>query len=128
MKILKPVTVVLLTSLSLGCASMFVPGEDKLGKLPIYKMGDNKPEGNEYILHIPAGTEIPIDFSINGNLIKQAVADRTLTSINQELYLYKHWASLDGMKWHATRDLIHMPIELSLDPQHGLVKITIDRK
>ena len=118
----------LLASLSLGCASMFVPGEDKLGKLPIYKMGDKKPEGNEYILHIQAGAKIPINFSISGNLILHAVHDTATTSINRELYLYKHWASLDGKAWHPTRDLIHMPITLGLDPEGGQVAFQVDQK
>lgn len=127
MQILNPVIILLLTGFSLGCASLFVPGQDEISKLPVVKMGDPKPQGNEYILHIPAGASFPVDFSINGNLVSGKVQHTSTTSLNRELYLYKHWASLDGKAWQPTRDLIHMPITIGLDSEGGQVKIQVDR-
>ena len=111
-----------------GCSSMFVPGNDELSQLPVVKMGSLKPAGNEYILHIPAGTKIPVNLSIDGNLISGKVDNNSSTRLNKELYVYKYWASLDGKKWQPTRDLVHMPISIGVGPDGGQIKIAVDLK
>lgn len=68
-----------------GCASMFVPDSDLINKLQIVKMGNKKPVGHEYILHIPAGTKIPVNFSVKGNLISSPIDNQSETQINQDL-------------------------------------------
>lgn len=109
-----------------GCASMFVPDRDLLDKLPIVKIGSEKPAGHEYILHIPAGATIPVHFTIKGGLISAPVDQKSVTKINQELYIYKYWASLDGKNWQPTRDVINMPISIGVGPEGGQVHIKVD--
>lgn len=111
-----------------GCASMFVPDSEELGKLKIVKMGSKKPQGNEYILHIPAGAKIPVHFSIKGDLISSPVDNKQVTKLNKDLYVYKYWASLDGKSWKPTGEIIKMPIAISVDPEGGKINIQVDRK
>lgn len=109
-----------------GCASMFVPDSDIINKLQIVKMGSNKPDVNEYILHIPAGTRIPVHLTVDGNLISAPIDNKPVTQINQELYIYKYWASLDGKNWQPTRDLIKMPIAIGVGPEGGQIHVKVD--
>jgi len=111
-----------------GCASMFVPDSDVINELPIMEMGSHKqkPANNEFVLHIPAGAKIPVNFSVNGSLIAAPVENRSVTQINQELYIYKYWASLDGKNWQPTRDLIKMPIAIGVAPEGGQIHVKVD--
>ena len=109
-----------------GCASMYVPDSEQIGKLKIVKMGDEKPEGNEYILHIPAGEKIPVHFSLKGSLISLPIENRQMTKLNRDIYVYKYWASLDGKEWKPTGDIVKMPIAIGVDAEGGQVDIKVD--
>lgn len=109
-----------------GCASMFVPDSEELGKLQIVKMGDKKPQGNEYILHIPAGAKIPVHFSIKGDLISSPVDNKQVTKLNKDLYVYKYWASLDGKNWKPTGEILHMPIAMDVSSEGGKVDVKVN--
>ena len=109
-----------------GCASMFVPDSDLIDKLPIVKIGSEKPAGHEYILHVPAGVEFPINFSVKGNLISSPVESKLSTRVNHELYIYKFWTSLDGKNWQPSRDLINMPITIGVDPEGAQMHVKVD--
>ena len=109
-----------------GCASMFVPDSDIINELQIVKIGSNKPDGNEYILHIPAGASIPVHLTVDGSLISAPIDNKPVTQINQELYIYKYWASLDGKNWQPTRDLINMPVTIGVGPEGGQIHVKVD--
>lgn len=111
-----------------GCASLFVPDGETINKLPVIEMGSQgqKPANNEYILHIPAGTKIPVNFSVKGSLISVPLDNKSITRINQELYIYKYWASLDGKKWQPSGELIKMPISIDVGPQGGQIDVKVD--
>ena len=108
-----------------ACASMYVPDSEQINKLQIVKMGDKKPEGKEYILHIPAGVNFPVHISVNGELISTPVDSKPVTRINQDIFIYKYWASLDGKNWQPTRDLVNMPIFVGVGPKGGRVDIKV---
>ena len=126
MKIRNVILITLAMVLFSGCASMFVPDSDLINKLQIVKMGSKKPAGEEYILHIPAGTKIPVNFSVKGNIISVPINNKSVTQLNQELYIYKYWASLDGKNWQPTGDLINMPITLDVGPEGGQIGINVN--
>lgn len=128
MKISNIITTMTVAILFSGCASMFVPDSDVINKLPVLEMGSHKqkPVNNEYVLHIPAGAKIPVNFSVTGSLIAAPVDNKSVTQIKQELYVYKYWASLDGKNWQPTRDLIKMPIAIDVGPEGGRVDIKVD--
>ena len=126
MKIRNVLLITLAMVLFSACASMYVPDSDLINKLQIVKMGNEKPEGHEYILHIPAGTKIPVNFSVNGSLISAPIENKSVTKINQELYIYKYWASFDGKNWQPTRDVIKMPITLDVNSEGGQIHVKVD--
>jgi len=128
MKVLNMILLFGISILFSGCASMFVPDSAVIKNLPIIEIGSQqkKPENNEYVLHIPAGAEVPVHFSIKGGLVSSKIEHKSTTKINKELYIYKYWASLDGKNWQPSRDLITMPITIGLGPEGGQVHISID--
>ena len=126
MKILKLVISSVVVVFFTGCASMFVPDSDQINKLQIVKMGEKNPEGHEFILHIPAGVKIPVRFSIKGSMISVPVDNNQVTKLNRDIYVYKHWASLDGKKWKPTGDIVHMPIAIGVDSEGGQIDINVD--
>ena len=128
MKKLQRICLVVAVTYLSGCASMFVPNSDDISRLPMVKMGEKKPKGKEYILHIPAGVEFPVHISVNGALISKPVDSKPITKINQDIFIYKYWASLDGKNWQPTRDLVNMPIFVGVGPKGGRIDVKIDIK
>lgn len=109
-----------------GCASMYVPDSDLINKLQIVKMGSKKPTGDQYILHIPAGANIPVQFSLKGDLISTPIDNNAITQLKHELYVYQYWASLDGKNWQPTGEIIKMPITIDVGPEGGKVLVKVD--
>lgn len=109
-----------------GCASMYTPESSLIDTLPVIKIGEKELEGKEYILHIPAHTEFPVHFTVNGDLISLPVDQAPNTRIRKDLYVYKYWSSLDGRNWQPSRDLINMPIEIGMGPDGGQVNVKVD--
>ena len=128
MKLSNIIFSVLVMLLFSACASMYVPGSEEINKLQIVKMGSKKPEGNEYLLNVPAGAKIPVHFSVKGNLISAPIDNNQVTKLNRELYIYKYWASLDGKEWKPTGEILKMPIAIGVDPEGGQVTIRVDTK
>lgn len=118
---------VLLSAIT-GCTSMNTPDMDLINKVPTIKMGSQKPEGHDYILYIPARAEIPVHLTVAGSLISAPIDHKSVTKINQDLYIYKYWASLDGKNWVPSRDLVSMPVAIGVGPEGGQVRIKVDFK
>lgn len=109
-----------------GCASMYTPNSDLIETLPVIKIGSKKPDGHEYILHIPAETQFPVHFTVKGGLISSPVDQKPTTRIKQDLYVYKYWSSLDGRNWQPSHDLINMPISIGMGPEGGQFHVKVD--
>lgn len=126
MKLLKiSISMIILAAIT-GCASMYVPNADLIDNIPVVTMAGKKPGNDEYILFIPKGANIPIHFTIAGDLISAPIDNKSVTQIKQDLYIYKYWASLDGRSWSASRDLIDMPIAINVGTDGGKVQIKVD--
>ena len=102
------------------------PNADLIDNIPVVTMAGKKPGNDEYILFIPKGANIPIHFTIAGDLISAPIDNKSVTQIKQDLYIYKYWASLDGRSWSASRDLIDMPIAINVGTDGGKVQIKVD--
>ena len=109
-----------------GCASMYTPNSSLIDTLPVIKMGEKKPQGHEYILHIPSGTQFPVHFTVKGDLITLPVDQKSNTQIKKDLYIYKYWSSLDGRNWQPSHDLIKMPIGVGVGPEGGQFHVKVD--
>lgn len=109
-----------------GCSALSTPSAETMARLPVIKLGDKKPEHQEYIFFIPADTDMPIKLHLKGSLIAHSVEQTSTTRLNHALYLYKHWASLDGQHWQPRSKLVKMLIGIGVGPEGGSVKIDVD--
>lgn len=109
-----------------GCSSLATPSSEAMAKLPVVKLGDNKPKHQEYIFHIPAHSNMPVTLNIKGSMIANNVVQTSSTQLTQDLYLYKHWASLDGQDWRPRNELVKMVIGIGVGPEGGTINIDIE--
>ena len=95
--------------------------------LPTLEIGQSAPADQEYILHIPAGKPIPFKLEVSGSAITQPGTASTFVESRQEVYVYKHWASLDGKTWLPNRQLFKSVFSVGLDTRGGIAKIRFDQ-
>lgn len=124
---MRTITAVLAIIALSGCASMAPPTVEKLAGLPTFEIGQNVPADHEYILHIAAGKPIPFKLEVSGSAIAQPGTASTFVESRQEVYVYKHWASLDGKTWLPSQQLFKSILSVGLDTQGGIAKIHFDR-
>lgn len=89
-----------------GCASFGAPTADELDRLPIVRFGDAAPAGQPFILFYPAGAPLPVEARVHGSLLESEARSTLTVRTRQDLYTYKHWASLDGKNWKASHDVV----------------------
>jgi len=124
------ITALLLSLLLVSLAVASPPSYDQLAKLPVIRFGEPVPD-SDYILMFPAGQPINISVTIEGSLfIKAAGAELSVTPA-REYYVFRDWASLDGLKWVPRGDLIKSNVMLKLPgynhPLPGILKIRMDQ-
>ena len=110
-----------------ACASLTPPSTAHLATLPTLEIGQSAPADREYILHIPAGKPIPFKLEVSGSAITQPGTASTFVESRQEVYVYKHWASLDGKTWLPNRQLFKSVFSVGLDTHGGIAKIHFDQ-
>lgn len=112
-----------------GIAVAAPPSYDQLSKLPVIRFGEPVPD-SDYILMFPASQPIPISVSVEGSLFtKAAGADLTVTP-TREFFVFRDWASLDGINWVPRGELIKSDVLLKIPgynhPLPGIIKIRMD--
>ena len=122
----KLVPLIAIMSLS-GCAALTAPSAQKLASLPTVELGQQPPAGNEYILHIAAGKPAPFRLIVNGDALAMPAEATATVAARQDVYLYKHWASLDGKNWQPSHELFKTKIGVGLGPEGGKAEIRFDR-
>ena len=119
-------TLIMLVSLG-GCASWQTPSADLTARVPTIEVGQLKPEGNEYVLLVPAGKNIPVKLTVGGSFLSKEGATETTVQLRQDLYLYKHWSSFDGKKWERSHGQFEVLISAGMDPEGGKVEIKVNK-
>jgi hypothetical protein len=123
-RLLFPLAALLLTS----CAAMQPATTEAISKLPIVRVGDTPPKGGEYIVHYPAGYEIPVTLTTRGSLFGDEQQIHAHTTLAKDLYLFKYWASHDGKHWMSSHTLLDVKFSGGFDV-HGLQSnIELDTK
>lgn len=89
-----------------ACASLTPPTAEEAAALPTIRFGQTAPEGKDYVLLYPAGVPLPIDMSITGNVFEKDEQTTLNPRLKKDIYVYKHWASLDGRNWFKGNELI----------------------
>ncbi len=115
--------------LAAGTALAAPPSYQDLAKLPVVRFGEPVPD-SDYILIFPAGRPITFSVSVEGNLFAQGAAAELAVTPVREFYVYRDWASLDGMNWVTRGELIKSDVLLKVPgynhPQPGILKIRMD--
>jgi len=125
-KILISAFLVFLLSTSLAAAS---PSFETLSKLPVVRFGDPVP-ATDYILLFPAGQPITFSITIEGSLFSQPAKSELTVKPSHEVFVYREWASLDGLIWMQRSDLIKSDVLVKIPgynhPAPGELKVRMD--
>ena len=115
--------------LSAGLAAASPPTYDQLAKLPVIRFGEPVPE-SDYILMFPAGQPITISVSVEGSLFTKAAGAELAVTPIREFFVFRDWASLDGLKWVPRGELIKSDVVVKVPgynhPLPGILKIRMD--
>jgi hypothetical protein len=119
----------LLCLLSAGFASASPPSYEQLAKLPVIRFGEPVPE-SDYILMFPAGQPITISVSVEGSLFTKAAGTELAVTPVREFFVFRDWASLDGLTWVPRGELIKSDVVLKIPgynhPLPGILRIRMD--
>jgi len=89
-----------------GCAWLQPAPADSISKLAVIQVGDQPPQGDEYVVLFPAGKAFPVKFNATGSLLSPEKQIESYVTLAKDLYLYKYWASYDGKSWVPSHSLI----------------------
>ncbi len=119
----------LLCLFAAGLAAAAPPAYEQLAKLPVIRFGEPVPVG-DYILMFPAGQPITFSVSVEGTLFTRAAATELSVNPVREFFVYRDWASLDGINWMPRGDLIKSDALLKVPgynhPLPGILKVRMD--
>jgi len=126
-KILVSAFLVCLLSASLAAASS--PSFEMLSKLPVVRFGDPIP-ATDHILLFSAGQPISISITIEGSLFSQTAKSELTVTPAREVFVYRDWASLDGLVWMQRSELIKSDVVVKIPgynhPAPGVLKVRMD--
>ncbi len=114
-----------------ACAGI-PPSTAEIAKVPQIQFGQPLPEDNNYVLHFPAGTPLPVSTIVDGNLFEHEGQATFHVTLKRDVYTYRQFASFDGQNWQPSRKLIETQLELQI-PQKGgsnagMLHIKMDQK
>ncbi|MGA7827426.1 MAG: hypothetical protein WCA04_07195 [Geobacteraceae bacterium] len=128
MKIFASVFFACLLSTSLAAAAA-APSFETLSKLPVVRFGDPLP-ASDYILLFSPGQPITMSITIEGSLFSQPAKSELTVTPSHEVFVYRDWASLDGLVWMQRSDLIKSDVVVKIpgynNPAPGELKVRMD--
>ena len=114
-----------------ACAGL-PPSAAEIAKVPQIQFGQPLPEGDNYVLHFPAGTPLPVSTLVDGSLFEHDVQATLHVTLKRDVYVYRQFASFDGQNWQPARNLIETRLELQIPQkdgsQAGLLHVSMDQK
>ena len=115
-----------------GCATTQVSWQERLKSYPLLKLGDPKPAGEEYVLHLPKGEPFPTKLIIEGGLLEKNVAEDVFAVPKKDIYFYKDWMSFDMRTWKRARATLGIDWDVGVpswkNPKPGHLKIIINER
>lgn len=113
-----------------GCSTM--PSPDMIEKLPVITFGEPVPQGQEFILHFPAGKPIGTNVTIEGNLFDKPAKKQMSVKPNKDIYAYKDWVSFDKKHWNIGKETLAVKAKIKLPgpthPEPGIIYLRVDEK
>lgn len=99
-----------------GCAGINPPSAQEMAQIPIVRYGDTAPAEKAFILYYPAGASLPVNSSVNGDLLDKTDAAILHVTLKHDIYVYvqgqRAWASLDGKNWQRGNELVSGKFEM----------------
>jgi hypothetical protein len=115
-----------------GCATTQVSWQEQLRSYPLVKLGDPKPAGEEYVVHIPKGQPFATKLYIEGGLLEQDVVQDVYAVPRKDLYFYKDWMSFDMTNWKRTRATLALDWDIGVpswkNPKPGHLKVILNER
>ncbi len=115
----------------IGCGAIAPPAALVDGTMKVVQIGSDKPDTDEYVLHIPAGVKFPLRLFVHGSLLEEELELTKNISIKRDIYLYRQWTSFDGRKWlkpEETDNLIEFRTNVNLDAEGGKITVFANEK
>ena len=113
-----------------GCA--MAPSKTTLAALPVIEFGETAPADGNFILHFPAGKNIPNDIGIEGDIFEQTSHHVLNVKLNRDIYTYKNWISYDNKKWIYGQDALAVKLDIKIPgydhPKPGHINISLSEK
>lgn len=115
-----------------ACAGLTPPNANELAQVPRIEFGQPLPSGDNYILHFPAGTPLPVSTRVDGSLFERGETATLHVVLKRDVYAFRKFASFDGKHWQAAHELISTRLDLQIPQkdgqQAGLLHMTMDQK
>ena len=102
------------TLLLSGCAGLNAPGKDAMAQIPIVRFGERAPAGQDFVLHYPAGSALPVVAGVYGSLFAQAETATLNVRLNRDVFVYRKWVSFDGKSWLPGNEAVGGKVDLKL--------------
>lgn len=104
---MKTLSALLLAGLGLNaCAGISPPSASEMAALPVLTYGQPAPAGQDFVLHYPAGTPLPVQATVTGSLLAREDKADLQVSLKRDVYVYKGWVSFDGKNWQRSQELV----------------------
>ncbi|MCB1875488.1 MAG: hypothetical protein KDH88_05880 [Chromatiales bacterium] len=114
-----------------ACAGLQNAPPDAIASLPVVTF-PAKPASEDFVYKLPGGQAIPALVIIDGSALASGAEQTLAVTLPADLYLYKQWASDDGVHWHQANEMIDVALRLSLpsdaNPGPGEIHLTVNRK
>ncbi|MFA6921031.1 MAG: hypothetical protein WC216_04255 [Gallionella sp.] len=121
-----------LIAASLTACAGIPPSASEIARAPRIEFGQPLPTGDNYVLHFPAGTPLPVSAVVDGSLFEQPDAATLHVVLKHDIYAFRKFASLDGQNWQPGNKLIKTRLELQIPQKDGgnagLLHIKMDQK
>jgi hypothetical protein len=118
-------------AVSLTACAGLPPDMAEISKVPHIQFGQPLPKENNYVLHFPAGTPLPVTAIVDGNLFERDAQATFNVILKRDVYVYRQFASFDGQNWQPSRKLIETRLELQIPQQDlshaGMLHIKMDQ-
>lgn len=108
-----------------GCAASQTPPADLASRVPTIELGQPAPEGDDYILLVRAGQDVPVRLTVGGAFLAQEGRSDTTVRVREDVYLYKRWSSLDGKTWE--RGAFQLLMSAGMGPEGATVNVKVNR-
>lgn len=103
-----------------ACASLTSPSPDEIARLPVVRFGQAGPADGNFVLHYPAGVNLPVIAKVDGTLFSKTDQAQLNVQIKQDVYVYRNLLSFDGKTWSNSQDKIGGKVWLALPgDKHG---------